>query len=199
MNRYDGKLLGCSGWPGLLWKPHPALSAPTTPPSQPLDLQVNSSACSTGSQASHAVGLTQPISNSPRVWEPSLPSPGLASSPKPVPRVWPPLYVTSTNCPKRTWRAPLPKLLTTPWTRHTPSTHIYIYIYIYKEDLALNNLQWLICHKNQPTQYIIYIYIYIYKEDLAFNNLQWLKPNQTKSYIFYIYIYIYIYIKRIWY
>ena len=26
---------------------------------------------------------------------------------------------------------------------------IYL-IYMYKEDLALNNLQWLICHKTQP-------------------------------------------------
>ena len=33
----------------------------------------------------------------------------------------------------------------------------YIYlIYMYKKDLALNNLQWLICHKIQPNQ-IIYI------------------------------------------
>ena len=32
---------------------------------------------------------------------------------------------------------------------------IYI-IYIYKEDLALNNLQWLIYHKAQPNQ-ILYI------------------------------------------
>ena len=31
-----------------------------------------------------------------------------------------------------------------------------LYIYMYKEDLALNNLQWLICHKGQPNQ-IIYI------------------------------------------
>ena len=28
---------------------------------------------------------------------------------------------------------------------------------MYKEDLALNNLQWLICHKTQPNK-IIYIY-----------------------------------------
>ena len=28
---------------------------------------------------------------------------------------------------------------------------IYL-IYIYKKDLALNNLQWLICHKNKPNQ-----------------------------------------------
>ena len=27
----------------------------------------------------------------------------------------------------------------------------YIYIYIYKQDLALKNLQGLICHKTQPT------------------------------------------------
>ena len=33
--------------------------------------------------------------------------------------------------------------------------HIYL-IYIYKEDLALNNLQWLICHKAQQSQ-IIYL------------------------------------------
>ena len=29
-------------------------------------------------------------------------------------------------------------------------------IYMYKNDLAVNNLQWLICHKTQPNQ-IIYI------------------------------------------
>ena len=29
-------------------------------------------------------------------------------------------------------------------------------IYVHKKDLALNNLQWLICHKTQPNQ-IIYI------------------------------------------
>ena len=72
----------------------------------------------------------------------------------------------------------------------TQPSHIYL-IYIYKEDLALNNLQWLICHEIKPNQ-IIYIYlIYIYKEDLALNNLQWLnamKPNPTKSYIFNIYV-----------
>ena len=32
---------------------------------------------------------------------------------------------------------------------------IYLYlIYMYKEDLALNNLQWLICHKTQLNQII---------------------------------------------
>ena len=30
---------------------------------------------------------------------------------------------------------------------------IYIYlIYMYKQDLVLNNLQWLICHKTKPNQ-----------------------------------------------
>ena len=42
---------------------------------------------------------------------------------------------------------------------------------MYKEDLALNNLQWLIYHKTQPNQ-IIYIKFIFYKEDLALNNLQ---------------------------
>ena len=36
---------------------------------------------------------------------------------------------------------------------------------MYKEDLALNNLQWLICHKTQPNQII-----YMYKKDLALND-----------------------------
>ena len=62
---------------------------------------------------------------------------------------------------------------------------------MYKEDLALNNLQWLICHKTQPNQsYIFNIYIY-YKEDLALNNPQWLishKTNKTNSHIFNIYV-----------
>ena len=32
---------------------------------------------------------------------------------------------------------------------------------MYKEDLALNNLQRLICHKTQRKKSYIYIYIYI--------------------------------------
>ena len=32
-------------------------------------------------------------------------------------------------------------------------TKSYIFnIYIYEEDLALNNLQWLVCHKTKPNQ-----------------------------------------------
>ena len=49
---------------------------------------------------------------------------------------------------------------------------------MYEEDLALNNLQWLIYHKIQPNQ-IIYL-VYMYKEDLALNNLQWLICHKTK-------------------
>ncbi len=52
-------------------------------------------------------------------------------------------------------------------------------ISMYKEDLALNNLQWLICHKTQPNQMIYSIYMY--KEDLALNNLKWLICHKTKQ------------------
>ena len=50
--------------------------------------------------------------------------------------------------------------------------------------LALNNLQWLICHKNPIKPNHLYL-IYMYKEDLAFNDPEGLishktKPNQTK-------------------
>ena len=44
-------------------------------------------------------------------------------------------------------------------------------INMYKEDLALNNPQWLLCHKTQPNQ-IIYL-ISMYWRDLALNDLQW--------------------------
>ena len=47
--------------------------------------------------------------------------------------------------------------------------HIYL-IYTYKEDLALNNLQWFICHKPNPTKSSLFN-TYIHKEDLALNNL----------------------------
>ena len=48
---------------------------------------------------------------------------------------------------------------------------------MHKEDLALNNLEWLICHKTKPN--LIYL-IYMYKEDLALNRLQWLSCHKTK-------------------
>ena len=56
---------------------------------------------------------------------------------------------------------------------------IYL-IYIYEKDLALNNLQWLICHKSQPNQILYIQYTYMYKEDLVLNNLQWLICHQTQ-------------------
>ena len=34
-------------------------------------------------------------------------------------------------------------------TKCVYKSYIYL-IYMYKEDLALNNLQWLICHKTKP-------------------------------------------------
>ena len=56
--------------------------------------------------------------------------------------------------------------------------HIYL-IYLYEEDLALNNLHCLICHK-KPNQMLynsyiyIYIYIYIYERDGALNDLMYM-------------------------
>ena len=50
---------------------------------------------------------------------------------------------------------------------------------MYKENLALNNLQWLICHKTQPKPNPLYL-IYMYKENLALNNLQWLICHKTQ-------------------
>ena len=50
---------------------------------------------------------------------------------------------------------------------------------MYKEDLVLNNLEWLICHKTQPKPNHIYL-IYMYEEDLALNNQQWLICNETQ-------------------
>ena len=48
---------------------------------------------------------------------------------------------------------------------------------MYKEDLASNNLQWLIYHKTQPDH--IYL-IHMYKKDLALNNPQGLISHKTK-------------------
>ena len=81
-------------------------------------------------------------------------------------------------------------------------------IYMYRQYSALNNLQWLICHKTKPNRNpkahskikpnlnisgiswpsevdITLNLIYMYKQYSALNNLQWLichktKPNQTK-------------------
>ena len=53
--------------------------------------------------------------------------------------------------------------------------------------MALNDIQWLICHKTKPSKIIHIQYIFI-KRTFAFNNLQgWcaLKPNQTiRVYLF---------------
>ena len=46
---------------------------------------------------------------------------------------------------------------------------------MYKEDLALNNLQWLICHKTKS-----YIFNTFVQKDLALNNLQWLICHKTQ-------------------
>ena len=52
-------------------------------------------------------------------------------------------------------------------------------IFMYKEDLALNNLQRLICHKTQPKPNYIYL-VYIYKEDLVLDKPQWLTCHKTQ-------------------
>ena len=49
---------------------------------------------------------------------------------------------------------------------------------MYKEDLALNNLQWLICHKNPTKPNHIYL-IYMYNADLALNYFQRLICHKT--------------------
>ena len=43
---------------------------------------------------------------------------------------------------------------------------------MYEEDLALNNLQWLIYQKSNQTKANHIYLIYMYKEDLTLNNLQ---------------------------
>ena len=48
---------------------------------------------------------------------------------------------------------------------------------MYEEDLELNNLQGVICHKTKPNP--IYL-IYMYKEGLALDNLQWLICHKTQ-------------------
>ena len=48
---------------------------------------------------------------------------------------------------------------------------------MYKEDLALNNLQWLIFQKTKPNPTYL---IYLYKEDLALNNVKWLICHKTQ-------------------
>ena len=51
---------------------------------------------------------------------------------------------------------------------------------MYKKDLALNNLQCLICYKTKPNQIIYICNIYMYKECLASNNLQGTQYHKTQ-------------------
>ena len=50
---------------------------------------------------------------------------------------------------------------------------------MYKEDLALNNQQWLICHKTKPN-YDCPVGHMAKHENLTLNNLQWLICYKTK-------------------
>ena len=63
-------------------------------------------------------------------------------------------------------------------------------IYIYKQDLALNNLQWLICHKNQtsyPNLYIrIKFFFFVFVVGPKREKSKYLKINRcTKRLIFF--------------
>ena len=53
------------------------------------------------------------------------------------------------------------------------TNHIYL-TYMYKQDLALNNLQCFICHKNQPNQnnYSKYYYIFTTSSTSTQNNIE---------------------------
>ena len=46
---------------------------------------------------------------------------------------------------------------------------IYL-IYMYKKDMALNNLQWLICHKTNPSQTIYFHTLKCFQVLLSTNN-----------------------------
>ena len=51
---------------------------------------------------------------------------------------------------------------------------------MYKENLALNNLHLLVCHKNPTKPNHIYL-LNTYKEYLALNNLQWFVCHKTQT------------------
>ena len=51
-------------------------------------------------------------------------------------------------------------------------------MHMYKDELALNNLPRLICHKTKPNQ--IYL-VYMYREYSVLNNLQCLIYHKTKT------------------
>ena len=60
--------------------------------------------------------------------------------------------------------------------------------YIYKKNVALNDIQWSICHQTKPNPTYL---VRLYKKDLPLNDIHCLyliKPKLTKSYIFDIYV-----------
>ena len=46
---------------------------------------------------------------------------------------------------------------------------VYTYDFLFMCELALNNLQWFICHETKPNQ--VYV-MYMYNDDLTLNNPQ---------------------------
>ena len=98
-NRYDGRPPGCSGWPGLLWVPHPALGAPTT-------LAVTCFS-TVGSSGEHFLLFRRELcfvcsradTAQSKLTE-GFETRRLASSPKPIPRVLQLLHATATGSHK---------------------------------------------------------------------------------------------------
>ena len=88
------------------------------------------------------------------------------------------------------------------------TNNIYIYIYIYiKQELALNNLQGLVCHKTQPIKintdmdnqscYKIYgspVETLNYTNVITFFTIHLFTPSVNNKECVRVYIYIYIYI-----
>ena len=58
---------------------------------------------------------------------------------------------------------------------------------MYKEDKALNNLQWLICHKTKPIN-SVYIYIYIYIHTHQYEHLYDIPLNSVGGDIVFWYL-----------
>ena len=62
--------------------------------------------------------------------------------------------------------------------------------YMDEKDLALNDIQWLLCHKTKTKN--TSELVYTYKKNFTLNDFQWFichetKQKQTKSYLFNIY------------
>ena len=139
-NRYDGRLPGCSGWPGLLWVPRPAVGAPTTRAATAFTTVGSSDellclfrresgfACSRADTAQFkltkglkSIGYPHLFYQAHQSQYPGCGRRCMRQLWRATGETWVPGEVQwQTSCPKRTWRTPFPKVQTTPWTPHTP-------------------------------------------------------------------------------